>query len=787
MMIKFLKYLAVAVVVLLTTGCSDDDLLRNDGDTGGELPVEFTFGWPGITATRGFDDATVKTKFSEGDVIHIVGTFITSALQEDGTYEDGITARYGALKYNSKTRQWEAVAGNRLTWPSISTKGKFYAYYLSSSTGLITSVDDPITVSLSDVTPQSDPLMVPETEYLEYGHAVNLQFEHLCTYLNLIDLEPMVASNYFFTTETVGISDETGGSVSRKPFNNAFQLTLTTNPGTDNPQLAGTPQLNFEFIRQENPTYNNEVFISGKATTLETEDSDGEMKQVTNVGYFLEPGLYDTFDVKYSAIAPDTYKYLTYTYSNIPPAIDGVEYENIPPNLKAGTTYTLTVTKSPGVTIVNPPPGDGWDEEGEPEDIVVKDFLRAVKDGTGYTTPNGTEILEAVPGGTKLLRNVNFKNYNYEIEMNDWDFLPDISEGQTFDGNYHYISNLGCPLIRYNYGSIINLGIKGAKIEADSREYAYGDVASSEDRSRHGAICMWNRPEGKIENVRISDVSMTISVVYTNPDEDGGEVHNVGCVVGSNTGRISEVYLGDTFTLNVNGSDVKNAEVLIGGFAGQNAGSGTISDISMLNDDFKMTITNNCSGELGSYSVGGIVGSSSGFISGVILSDVAVNCRQSSGVVSYLGGMAGKLEVSEGSSSYMKSCILGGAVEAGTVRPSEYIDGQAYTGGMVGYDNMVSVTDCRSSVSVTGSATVESNVTYGTGGAFGRIASPSDFFGLIAYGARLQAPGGQSNTGANYVGNFAGIGPENQSWADYENKNIIYRSFNTLDPIGIFM
>lgn len=786
-MIKILKYMAMAVFILLTTGCKDDDWLINNGEVDGELPVEFTFGWPGVTETRGFDDATVKTKFTEGDVIHIVGTFLTSALQEDGTYKEGITARYGAFKYNSKTHQWEAVAGNRLTWPSISTKGKFYAYYLSASTGLITSYDAPITVSLSDVTPQTDPLMVPETEYLDYGHAVDLQFEHLCTYLTLIDLEPMVASNYFFTTETVGTGDDTGGNGSRKPFNNAFQLTLTTNDGADDERLEGTPQLNFEFIRQENPSYNNEIFISGKATTQETEESDGEMRTVTSVGYFLEPGLYDTFDIEYSAIAPDTYKYLTYNYNDIPPAVEGVEYENIPPNLLAGTTYTLTVTKSPGVTIVNPPPGDGWDEEGEPEDIDVKEFLKAVKDGTDYTSDNGIKILEAVPGGTKLLRNVDFKNYNYEDFMNELGFLPDVSEGQTFNGDYHYIFNLGCPLIRYNYGSIINLGIKGATIAADSREYSYGDVESYEDRSRHGALCMWNRPEGKIENVRISNVSMTISVQYTNPDEDGSEVHNVGCVVGSNTGKISEIYLGDTFTLTVNGTDVKNAEILIGGFAGQNAGSGTISDVSMLNDDFKMTITNNCNGELGSYSVGGIVGSSSGFISGVILSDVAINCKQSSGVVSYLGGMAGKLEVSIGSSSYLKSCILGGAVEAGKVKQSGYIDGKAYTGGMAGYDNMVPVTDCRSSVSVTGSATVETNVTYGTGGAFGRIASPSEFSGLIAFGAKLQAPGGQSISGANYVGNFAGIGPENQSWDDYKNNNIIFRSFNTLEPIGIFM
>lgn len=782
-MIKTLRYISLVIALLVLAGCNDDWLFNHTDSDDGELPVEFVLGWPGITDTRGFDDATVKTHFADGDVIHIVGTFKTSALQEDGNYKEGMTARYGALKYNSKTRQWEAVAGNRLTWPSIATEGKFYAYYLSQSSGLFTDYDTPIRVALSDVTPESDPLMVPETDYMKYGHAVNLQFRHLCSYLTLVDLEPMVASNYFFTTQAVGTEDG-----AEKTFNNAFQLSLGENDGTETPELMGTPMLKFEFIQIESPDYNTKVFISGKAVMNEMEGEDGESKTVTKAGYFLEPGLYEKFDIQYSAIPPETYSYLTYNYADIPPAVDGVEYENIPPLLKAGTTYTLTVTKSPGVTIVSPPSGDGWDEETDPEDIDVREFLKSIKEGTGYTTENGTEILEAVPGGTKLLRNVNFDYYNYEDFSNVLGFLPDVSEGQTFNGNYHYIYNLGCPLFRYNYGSITNLGVKNVNFKAVSREYSYGTVESSEDRSRHGSVCMWNRPEGRIENVRISNLTMDIEVQYTNTEEDGSEVHNMGCVVGSNTGTLSEIYLGDTFKLNVTGTDVRNAVVLIGGVAGQNAGAGTISDVSMLDDDFSLTISNSCTGSLGSYSIGGIAGSSSGFISSVILSDVSINSKESSGVISNIGGMAGSLEVSDDSSGYMKSCIVSGSVVAGTVKSSAYIFGNAYTGGMVGYDSKVPVTDCRSSVSVVGAPTVEENVTYGTGGGFGRIASASEFRSLITYGAKLQAPGGLSPVGANYVGNFAGIGPKDQTWEqDYAGNNIIFRSFNQLLPIGVFM
>lgn len=782
-MIKILRYIAAAIAIVSLSCCSNDDWLRGENDdTNGELPVSFTFEWPGITATRGFDDAQVKTKFSDGDLIHVVGTFKTSALQTDGTYLDGITARYGALRYDGKTRRWEPVAGNKLTWPSISTEGKFYAYYMSQSSGMFTAENDPLTVSLSDITPESDPLMAPETQYMQYGHAVNLQFEHLCTYLTLIDLEPMVASNYFFYTDRVG--SETEGY---KDFNNAFSLQLVQNDGSEDPDLLGTPALKFEFTQLPNPQYDNRIFISGKAAVRDEADSEGEMRSVTKVGYFLEPGTYNTFNVDYSAIAPQTYKYLTYNYADIPPQIDGVEYENIPPVLDAGRTYTLTVTKSPGITIELPPPGEGWDEETPPTIVDVKDFLEAVRESRGYTDSNGNPILEAVPGGTKLLTNVDFNFADYEDFTNELGFMPDVLEGQTFDGNYHYISNLGCPLFRYNYGTIANVGIKTAKINAVSEEYSYGNVERDEDRSRHGAICMWNRPGGLVNNVRVSDVTMTVQVKYTNDEDDGGEVHNIGALVGSNTGQLTALSMGGTYKLRVWSSNVENAQVLIGGVVGQNAGGGTISDVTMLDDDFNMTITNDCIGALGDYSVGGIVGLSSGFISGVILSDVAIKAAASSGVVSNIGGMAGKLDVSDSSTGYMTSCILSGSVEAGTTKAGDYILGQAYTGGMAGYDNNVEVTDCRSSVSVTGASSVQDRVTYGTGGAFGKIARPTRLTSLIAYGAKLQAPEGESGTGASYVGNFAGIGPAGQTWADYENNNIIFRSFNQLRPIGTFM
>lgn len=773
------SFIILSLLTLLGS-CSDDDFPWGSDGTNGEMPVEFSFQWPGPNATRGFDDANVKTKFVDGDVIHIVGTFKTKALLDNGEYVEGETARYGALKYDGQTRQWVPVAGNELTWPSISTQGKFYAYYLSGSNGLFTDYDKPVTVNLSTVTAQTDPLMAPETQWLVYGHAVNLQFNHLCTYLTLENMEPNVASNYFFTTKEVK-ETESGAA---HDFNNAFTLTLTENDGSENSDLEGTPELKFQFVREPDASFNDMVYISGNTTLSSYQDEEGEEKNVTKVGYFLEPGYYETFDLHYPATAPETYTYLTYNYNDIPDQVGSVDYDNTPPQLEAGRTYTLNITRAPGVTIVNPPSADGWDDKGESVEVDPEKFLRAVRNGTAYTNDAGTPILEKTAEGTKLLHNVDFNGFSYEQFM-QLDFVPDLLEGNEFDGDYHYISNLGSPFLRNNYGTIKNIGLKTIKYVGTSQEYdTTGDIDNTLDRSRHGGLCMWNRSSAVISNVKIENVDITINVQYINTAPDGTEVHNIGCVVGSNTGKINELSLGGNFNLTVNGSDVKNAQILIGGIIGQNAGNGTLYDASLFDDNFTLKITNNCQGDLGLYAVGGIVGKSSGYITGVIMSDVTIDSRGSSGVVSYIGGMAGHLDVTN-STSYVQNCILGGVVRAGTTKPSNDFPGQSFIGGIVGYDNQVEVSGCRASVSVFGATSVWNNVTYATGGAVGSIQNPTIFENLIVYGPELQAPSGIPDPGANYVGNFAGTCPASQTWdKDFADKNIILRSFTDLPKIG---
>ena len=90
--------------VLLTTmwGCNDNILYSNpENGNGEELAVEFNFEWPGDVASRSFDDIPPKTKFTNNDVIHVIGTFHTKALNENNTYTWD-TYKFGSSpsKYN---------------------------------------------------------------------------------------------------------------------------------------------------------------------------------------------------------------------------------------------------------------------------------------------------------------------------------------------------------------------------------------------------------------------------------------------------------------------------------------------------------------------------------------------------------------------------------------------------------------------------------------------------------------------------------------------------------------
>lgn len=783
-MLRHIRLLYLIMLPLIA-GCANEWPISGTSakDSGEDRSIEFAFLWPDNFETRAFDvDTDRKKHFNAKDMIHILGVFNTKSLQEDGTYKTGKVRRYGAMEYNEQTNSWNEVKGNELRWPSTATSGTFQAYYISGSNGVLTNTSAD-TCLLSNITPMTDPLSATSQPDVKYGSAVGLEFSHLCAHLTLEDLEPMVAEQYWFYTDGP-IDPETKEP---RTFNNAFRISLGKSA---EPETLGQPTLNFEFCQQADTKYNLRYYISAKAKEQIINDN-GKETVITKAGYFLEPGYYETFSLCYPATAPNIHNYLKYDYKAIPDHAGGVEIENTPPDLKANTTYTLTITKSPGVTIVNPPSAEGWHDEEEYYDVDVEEFLRAVYDKKAYENNNSVLILEATPNGTKLLHNVDFKNYKY-AQLYDKSFYPNVMQDVVFDGDYHYIRNLADPLFRYNYGTIKNVGINDIKIEETSYEAKGDDTEkSNKDMSRYGALCMWNRGNAIIDNVRINNVNMTIKVRsdITAGDNDS-ETHNIGCVVGSNTGKINNVALSGNFILNVTGdsdNNAVNASVLIGGIAGQNAAEGEIYDVSPLEGTPSIKITNTCKGPIGSYSVGGIVGESSGKITGVRLSSVVIDGSGSSGVTSYMGGIVGKAEVSSSlvSTASVNSCIVSGSVKAGTTAKNGDLTSASYIGGIAGVVQNTPVLDSRASVSVYGSTSTSENVIYATGGAFGRIREGAEypFKNLIAYGSALTKPSG-SATATNYIGNFAGIVPQGHTWQDYAGMNIIVRKFTGCEDIG---
>ena len=771
---------AILIPLLLIAGCSDELNVIPDYYEAEEegIPVEFSIIMPDMPGSRAYIDGFGNERFSTNDMIHVLGTFQTHALQEDGTYLDGTLTRYGALRYDGIN--WKAVAGSQLTWPSIATEGTFTAYYISDSDGILTG-SDPTQVSLlSELSTTTDPLMAESESAVAYGNAAELKFSHICAHLTLIDLEPIVSENYWFTCPDATLTNTDGTT---QPFNNAFRISLGT--GTYGPTL------NFSFIQTPDPAYQNLVYINGKSTVIpppETSPLDPETMQLE---YFLEPGYYRIFQLVYPISTSATYSYLEYNYDNIPDYSGDVDYEKVPPQLEANTPYTLEITKSPGITITTPPTGGGWDESDDFYYIVdVEEFLKSAQQGSSYIEGD-KEILEQTLNGSRLLCNVDFHSYDYS-NFEDQSFLPDIPEHIVFDGGLHYIKNIAVPVFHYNYGTIQNVGIKnpeGVIINVIS----YEDNDPDKDNSRNGALCHQNMTTGTLNNIRLSDILMQVQIKSeVTPGSDDSEVHNVGSLAGSNTGVIEQVEMGGTCSIVVTGypanSTAVNSTVLIGGVLGQNAGSGTVSEISTISNNLRINITNSCVGDIGDYAVGGIVGQLSGDVSGVFIPYVNIDCTQSIGVTSYIGGMAGNLTTTtETENGILSSCNVGGVVRAGQTRPYGQLTAGSYTGGIAGVVLNVGVSDCNSSVSVYGAATESQNVIYASGGAFGRI-RPADAYtidNLICYGSALTGP-------SQYIGLFAGIAPTDDTWNSWlesiAQKNItVNTNFNGIAFIGTSM
>lgn len=780
-MIKKLIYIFGFILQgLLLWSCSDELSITtggNENDTLNELPVEFNIIMP-EDATRGFlNSDNVKRIFTNGDMIHILGTFQINYddLTTGEKVEETVT-RYGALRFNGII--WQAVEGSDLTWPSQSVSGQFKAYYISDSDGVLTPANPSNSYLLSEITPATDPLYASSEAGIAYGNGVPLKFYHLCAYLTLINMEPQVSDQFWFTSSGL-IDADTHESLT---FNNAFEIEL----GKD---ANEQPTLSFNFVQQQNSSYSNGVYIIGYPVK-QTDDNGNEFGN-PQVSFFLEPGYYETFDIVYPAGSSTTYPYLKYDYKNITSIPGGETADPIEPDLQGGVTYTLDITKSQGITISTPSESTDWDDSGYNYPVDVEDFLKAASSGQDYTyedpdTGAVTTILRKTSTGVELLKNVDFRNFRYE-DFIDKNFQPDLNADYVFEGGLHYIRNLADPLFRYNRGTIRNLGVTNVT----STIISYETSDNTTDNSRNGALCHLN--EGQISNIRLYDV--TLNVYVRCESENGSETHNIGGLVGSNTGMISEVSFSENFVINVTGlssdSNVTNppsrnypvnAKVLIGGISGQNAG--LITNVTT-KTGFTLSINNSCVGNSGEYSVGGFVGDATGSLTEITMSNISIDCTKSQGVVSYLGGMAGQLQGSSESATILSvsDCTAGGSIKAGNTVKYGALTSGSYSGGLVGAVLNSSITGCYSAVAVAGSSSANSDVTYATGGVIGRVRSSYfyDFSSIIGYGNSLTGP-------TDYIGNFVGIAPDETGWTQWYNtfssQNITVRKFNDYKDVG---
>ncbi|MCH5226241.1 MAG: fimbrillin family protein [Muribaculaceae bacterium] len=784
MLKSILKYLFLVSAVFFT-GCSMDDLMLPDGNTGNGDDLQLNISidnFYGNTRASGVPGA--KISFTPGDVIHITAVYNTAT-------QENASTQYGAYEMGADGK-WTQI-GNYLMWPNEAVSASFSAYYIPGLTDVITDGATTEAKLLSDITtydPETlsystdDPLVAHSTGTVKYGHSINLRFSHLCTYLTITDLEAGISREFFLSVPDRGYS---AYDSEQTDFTNAYQISREGN------------ELKFEFVALESQEFNNNVFVS--AYTRETNSSgadsgsgdSGLSKLNLIAGFFLPPGIYHDFLISYPGVAPRIYPYIEYNYIGSDYSIDE-DYPETYPALKANYSYSLDITKSQGITITPPSTDEDWDNSPG-IGVNVPDFMDAVLSNSEYwwpsaDDPDAKKILEPLENGTgvRLLENVDFEFKNDERNPYGIDF----SVG-TFEGGHHQIQNLSAPLFRQNNGNIRNLWLNTARYKITASQSA----VDTEDHSRLGLICGFNRSDGDIVNVRVQDVDLTYVVnTLSAENQERNFAFNLGILVGSNAGDLDDVELMGSYTLtieddpaNLSQNTVDASVLSIGGLVGQMA-SGSLTNVSPASE-FSMNIVNNCkgSGDLNNkrrYNVGGALGVCGYNIENIVLPNVNIDCTNSISLVSAIGGISGTLDVSAdnptASGLSIKGCIVSGSLKAGEIIAND-IASQSYIGGLVGYVNTFNVFECRSTCNVQGTMKVVQPyivdggyepITYGTGGAFGRISNTSSILeDIVAYGTSLEgAVTDNPPTGfESYIGNFIGIAPAGVSWdTDYSSK-----------------
>lgn len=748
------------VLLLSFTGCGEETISlieKDEFSLDGNQPVEFLISEPNSTLTRASE--TQRPIFIEGDVIHVEATFKNA--------KGNSVTTYAALKLMSG--KWQVAEGSSIVWPFDAVSGLFKAFYFPKSDGVLRpgSHTDACMLSEFDASLDNqqtfdlDPLTAVTEEY-RYGHAVSLNFTHLCTYLTFTNLDPGV-SDYFWLVNLINIEGE-NDSQGLKGLNNACYL-----------ELSEDNKLSVKFFKDDTYAYLQDTYISGKAVPYDPKNGTGTYAKRVKVSFFLEPGNYSRVELRTNTNNP----YLSLTSEETK-------------NLQAHTPYEIDAVKSKGITYTIEDEDD-WSDEG-PFEVKVKEFIEAAVNGQDYSE-NDVPILEAIPNGVRLVRNVKFpeNQIDYdEIWGKDSGFTPNIGNGSVFEGDYHYISNIKQPLFQYNSGTIQNLGLKDVDCEVISK-FVGSENDYRDDRSRRGGLCQWNREGGLIRNIRIEGLKLTVNV----DDNESTHTHNAGGICGVNIGTISDINFKGVYNVTIQnnpGRDIVDSEITLGGITGQNMGN--IYRVSPLDDKevTELNIINKCTGNGGVFNVGGAVGYNTTIMENISLPNVNVDCSDSEGYQGYTGGLVGRLRGSSSVNS-VTECTVGGSIKVGHVSDygDGYTDSYLYTGGLAGSCLTFIVSDSATTCDVDGKPAgikgVESNARYATGGVFGAILTDNntdlnDISNITGWNTNISGPA----VGAEqiFTGSFAGIVPQDKKWEeDYSTNGVTVKNQTGLNQIGV--
>lgn len=754
--------------VLLLAGCREDlSFAPDDAAHGDGAIVDFNIEIADQAITRGLLGDS-KQSFDSGDLIHICAVF-ECIDKENRPRTERV---YAMMQYSDEIRNdmhfngtWSIPAGGTpLRWPDDARTASFTACYIAGSNGPLSGNAAEVKM-LSSYNASEVPLFA-EVKNIEYGRAVNLYMERLFAHLTLTDIQEGISNDMWFT-------------VPEESLNNAFTLLFDPATCTMTPEFRRVPDTNYKDNNGDPLVY----IKSYKRDDIGMGDEDYEAEEGTTPGlcFFLEPGEYHQFSIRYPRSGTESSVYLTYA-GDLSKIKINAEGDEVGP-FKRNGRYVFSILKSLGIELKETP-DDGWDEREPAFEIDVEAFLKAVQSGDEYrvydeTTDQWVDILESTVEGTRLLQNISFNYKYYDVFASGFEPTLEL----LFDGNYHYIYHLACPLFYQNNGTITNLGIREVKTNPEnpiisSENMLCGD-GKIHDRSRNGIIAMHNTVYGTVDNVRVIDVDMTVKIQTSDPESPTQEAHNAALLFGSNQGLVCNVGLAGNLNLTVENADGESIipRVMIGGAAGQNTGTiRGISDIGTSEGDDEefaepvVTITNNCRGANGVYMAGGIVGNNTGNLKDIFLSELYIDMSRSSGVESNLGGIVGQSPESN-VAPVITGCIVRGEVKAGEVYSIVGISSHSYTGGVAGWANVqTNVDNCSASVSVAGTPNNDAEVEYGQGGAFGVLTTKAGYaegstHTLSCYGETLTGYHG-------YTGNFAGIVPGGFNWDHYTGRQI---------------